>query len=548
MKKFKPVAALFAVAASGSALLVCQHMTQAGDTSPGGEPVAVVSQGTTQPVTIKKVSPDDGLTLGNGVSLDRIAPAYPSPFKAVTKVKREFSPNPVAKIRMVLCSTASAVEEAAGFNMQAKARYLFVSAEAKAESERRNTITADTFRLTVIAEADFGHDELQEPELKPEAAKMIADGDMDGFAKTYGTHYVLREQRVAKLVLTISVDRWSEATQSKFRGSLQAGASVPFAGGELKMAIVNDLKAASGRKALDVQISSVGGSGIKGFAELLGDMLAKADFETALAGKLTEVLKSYDYANSGIGSATLASYREFGWNPNKLNLWNQHLEDQLQACAERYYSARETERLIAKLQPTAPEALKPKLGALATAYDHYLKDLATRQQGLLNKDDAAARREMPKEPAVDAATAKLLFGELHTLHQEHAKTREEVKKLYEAVETKRGVKNLQWLTINTTVLSKSREAELPPPEQRGHVVLVSGDDIQHLDLSALIPPGKEVVLAFQSPWNHDDFAREFEVLAVGTDAGGSKLTLSVRKGRKGGGLTGFASCILVRDK
>ena len=51
------------------------------------------------PVIIPKVSHEDGLTLGKGVSLATISPAYPSPFKDV-KAHREANPNPAAMARM----------------------------------------------------------------------------------------------------------------------------------------------------------------------------------------------------------------------------------------------------------------------------------------------------------------------------------------------------------------------------------------------------------------------------------------------------------------
>src|SRR5690349_15123329 len=63
------------------------------------------------PVTLKKESPQDGLTLGSGVSLARIFPTYESPFKEI-KASREVNNNPIGLVKMDVVTSSKALDAA----------------------------------------------------------------------------------------------------------------------------------------------------------------------------------------------------------------------------------------------------------------------------------------------------------------------------------------------------------------------------------------------------------------------------------------------------
>jgi hypothetical protein len=366
------------------------------------------------PVILKKVSNDDGLTLGNGVSLDKISPAYSSPFKDL-KVSRGPEPSPAANIRMHLVTSAKGLDSETGVNVQARARYLFASAEAELEVNRTSSISEDSFRLVIIGESQYGHDELREPKLRPEAAALLQDGKMEEFSKRYGTHFVLREHRIARIVLTASVERWSDSTLQKLRAKLVGGVSLALVGGELKASIQNDLKEAGNRKTLNVEVSTIGGTGLQGFGDVAKALLSNtSDFQASVGDAVAALLKGFTRENSGIGSVTVSSYREYGWDAKNINLWNDLFENKLQKCADRYYAGRQLQRDIqAAIRINPP--LKKKLEEYAGKYDGYLTELADFQKALkdMNKDYVA--KELPKEPEIDPETAKVLFARFHTL-------------------------------------------------------------------------------------------------------------------------------------
>jgi hypothetical protein len=339
------------------------------------------------PVRLAKISNDDGLTLGNGVSLERIHPAYESPFEKFTS-SREGNLNPLASVHMYVVASKRALDAQTGVNVEAKARVLFASAESRAESDRASNISEESFRLVIVGESQYGHDELRQPKLKGAAAALIQQGRMKEFSQVYGTHFVLREHRIARIVLTISVDRWSANTVQKLRLALRGDASLPLAGGELKASIQSDLKEAADRKSLSVDVSTVGGSGLQGFGDVVKAILSNnPDFQTSVAEAVSGLLKGFTRDNSGIGAVTVASYAPYGLDASKLSLWNALFEDKLQKCAERYYAGRRVERSIRRgAIPNADPALKRKLEELAVKYDLYLAQLADFQKGLLNKE------------------------------------------------------------------------------------------------------------------------------------------------------------------
>jgi hypothetical protein len=240
---------------------------------------------------------------------------------------------------------------------------------------------------------------------------------MEAFSRIYGTHYVLREHRVARIVLTISIDRWSDNTLQKLRANLKAGASLPLAGGELKASIQNDLKEADNRKTVNVDLSTVGGTGLQGFGDVVKVLLSNTqDFQASVGDKVASLLKGFTRDNSGSSAVTVASYEEFGWRPNKLKLWNDLFENKRQRCAELYYAGRQVERDIRRLAiPNADLPLRKKLERYAGKYDVYLAQLAIFQRRLLDKDKSFISKAFPSEPEVDNETYKLLIARFNTL-------------------------------------------------------------------------------------------------------------------------------------
>jgi hypothetical protein len=378
------------------------------------------AQQRTVPLTLKKTFPkisnEDGLTLGAGVSLDTIAPAYESPFREI-KASRELNADPVGHVHTHLVTTTKAMDAVNGTNLEAKAHFLFVSAESKVESERTSSISEDSFRLVIIGDSQYGHTELREPKLRPEAASLIEKGKMTEFSQRYGTHFVLREHRIAKILLTISVDRWSQNTLQKLRAALAGGASIPLIGGELKTSIQNDLKEAASRNALSVDVSTVGGTGLQGFGDIVKALVSNSpDFQASIGEALSGLLKGFTQENSGIGAVTVVSYLGYGWDPSKLNLWNDLFEDKLQQCADRYYAGRQIQRNIRTTIPNVEPPLKQKLEEHAVKYDAYLAQLADFQKGLLiDKNETLIKSEFPKEPKIDPESEKALFARFSTL-------------------------------------------------------------------------------------------------------------------------------------
>ena len=327
--------------------------------------------------------------------------------RSLTKVD-----NPQAKIQMFLVTSAKAMDAAMGLNVEAKARFPFVSAKATTDFERAASISEDTFKLLIVADAEYGTDELTDATLKPHAAALLKEGRMKEFAEIYGAHYVYRQTRMAKIVLTIGVDKWSDTTREKLRASLQGGASFPLGGGELKLSIQNDLKASSQRNAISVEVFTIGGTGLPGFADLIKPMLANSpDFQQRVAEEVTKLIKGFNRDNSGIGSVTVRSYREFGWNPARISLWNDLFEERLQRCADMYYPAKKFSAHLQQLKPNATPAIVKDVSDLAVSYDQYLLDLAKLQKGLLAMDESALTMAFPKEPVMAEATAKRILME-----------------------------------------------------------------------------------------------------------------------------------------
>ncbi|CAN5217029.1 hypothetical protein BH10PLA2_BH10PLA2_06640 [soil metagenome] len=482
------------------------------------------------------------LPMGAGFSGDKVFPGYGSAFENKQPPSIIRVDNPVAKIRMVLVTSAKAMDAEMGINVEAKARFLFGSAEAKTEYGRAASISEDRFKVLIVADTEYGTDELADATLKPHAAALLKEGRVKEFTEIYGTHYVHRQSRIAKIILTIGVDKWSDTTREKLRASLQGGVSFPLAGGDLKMAIQNDLKASSQRNTTSVEVFTIGGTGLSGFADLIKPMLANSDdFQQRVGQEVTKILKGFNRENSGIGSVTVRSYREFGWNPAKMSLWNDLFEQQLQRTAELYYRAKSFSAHIQQLKTNATPAIAKDVSDLAAAYDQYLLDLANLQKGLLAMDDSSLSEAFPKEPVMTEATAKRLFIEYATMESRFNRKLDDAR----AEAAAQGLDNLKWVPINTGIIAKARANELPPPEQRGKIFEVLGDGRNDFDLSGLIPQGYEVVGAFPTPWDFATYAREFSVISVNRESA-TKVTLSVHKGNKGGALVGFGTVLLVK--
>jgi hypothetical protein len=365
------------------------------------------------PVTLKKVSREDGLVLGNGVSLDCIHPAKVSPF--LNPRAREILSDPTVSFSLFIATTSRSADALTGVNVAAKARVLFASADANLELARNTSISEESFRLILVGEAEYGHDELRDPVLKPEAAKLIAAGEMKKFAEIYGTHHVRREHKIARIVLEVGIDRWSEATQNQLRAELKGGVSLPLVGGQLEVRIREDLKAASARGALSVNVKTVGGKALDAFADPVKAMVTKNPDLGAVGDLVKGLLKGFTRANSGIGAVTVAPYTEFGWEPNKVDLWDDLFERKLVGCADRYYRGRQVERDIGLALRNAQPQLAGQLKQYAGEYGRYFEQLAEFQAELLKKNREFAKKEYPKEPEIDSDTARGLLARFTTL-------------------------------------------------------------------------------------------------------------------------------------
>jgi hypothetical protein len=318
---------------------------------------------------------------------------------------------------MHVVTTSRGLDEVTGFDLKAKAHLPFADVEAQELKRGSSSISEESFRVVIVGDESYGDDILMEPKLKPEAEALIKSGEMSKFARLYGTHYVVREHRVARVVVSISVDRWSETTLKNVSHSGMAKAGFFGIGAELKMSIQNDLKSAAKRGAVKVEVATLGGAGLKGFGELAEALIANGqDFYADVAKALKDLFKGFNRHNSDIGSVTVASYEGFGWKPEGI-LWNRLFEDKLQKCADLYHAGRKVQKDIQRIANATPadKPLKKKLDAYARHYGDYLTDLAKFQEALLNKDATFVEENFPCEPQIDQETARALIERFSTL-------------------------------------------------------------------------------------------------------------------------------------
>ena len=118
---------------------------------------------------------------------------------------------------------------------------------------------------------------------------------------------------------------------------------------------------------------------------------------------------------AGIGAVTVAPYSEFGWDPNKVDLWDDLFERKLLECADRYYRGRQVEQDIGLAQKNAQPQLAGQLKKYAGEYGRYFEQLAEFQAELLKKNRAFVRKDLPKEPEMDGETCRALLARFTTL-------------------------------------------------------------------------------------------------------------------------------------
>jgi hypothetical protein len=347
------------------------------------------------PTKIKQI-PDSGLSLGVGVSLDKIWPPYPTPF---AEIKKRQVISPSSRIDMTVVTNSAARDNAIGIDLRAKTRTLFATTDYELALSRDSSISERSFRLVITGEGVYGTDELEAPSLNTHAKELIAATKMREFAEIYGTHYVLREHRVARIAIVLGVDHWSENTQTKLKAAMGGGASLKLGGGELKASIQADLKNAASREGIDIHIDQLGGEVLGGgYGAVVKAMLKGGDLDQ-LGASLETILKGFNRTNSAIGGVTLASMREFGWNPAAVDMWNDQFESKLQDCAERYACGSGIRRSIKIALGTVGENLKPKLLQAQDKYSDYLLALANFQEQLVwHKNKDYLRKPLPIEP------------------------------------------------------------------------------------------------------------------------------------------------------
>lgn len=362
---------------------------------------AQISDDFQETMTVLPSATESPKALGDGHSPVQVYPSLGTAFEQnLPRVTVKIN-NPKPEFTFQLVSSARTYDEAMGVNTEVNAHYVFASAKGKINIDRASSNAESSLRLVVTAQMNYGDDEIVNPTLHTQAKALIEQGRHVEFQATYGSHFVWRQQRIHKIMIIISADSWTLKADEVHRVAINGKLDFGVGGGDLKVRVSNDLHEAARRKAVNVEVKMIGGTGLQDIAGLIPPILSNPgeDFFASLDEKLRKVLIATNRETSGIGQVIVRSYREFGWQPTQ-TLWNQRLESSLQQLAEEYRRGTEHSRHLRNIERNATDLTQ--LGAYIKTFDTYLVALADRQQSLLASDvcatDAATWPVPPSMP------------------------------------------------------------------------------------------------------------------------------------------------------
>jgi hypothetical protein len=168
---------------------------------------------------------------------------------------------------------------------------------------------------------------------------------------------------------------------------------------------------------LGLQVVATGGEGLSALHDLVASLAAKPDAFDKVFGALSDYLKTFKADNSAPIGFNVASFSNFGWDPNSVDLWSALQERHLRTIVSEYRSTAATldtaqairdkhdlrNKIFTKQQIEAITAeipmLEEYLGKLAEAH----RDCRTKPDSPCNppkKPNLTAIADIPSPPRV----------------------------------------------------------------------------------------------------------------------------------------------------
>lgn len=240
---------------------------------------------------------------------------------------------PSTSLVMTFVENTSQLSQASKEEM--KANLSLQKIKASASQTTTSSLLEDKTSITLVltATTDFGRWSLT-PSAKLAAAAQAALPDAMNFEKLCGSRYVAIERRGASAYAAITISNVSTNFKNAVTSNAKFGMGVPSLGAEASSLVNDEIRRAYKQNRLRTSANGNGGGGLGALRGVISGAGAKANPISEMASGLAEYVGSFTKDNAAPYAYTVASLKQFGWDPKEPTEWTVEQEKNLGTMRE----------------------------------------------------------------------------------------------------------------------------------------------------------------------------------------------------------------------
>jgi len=210
-------------------------------------------------------------------------------------------------------------------------------AKIKASGSQTNNSSylEDTRSITLVltATTDFGRWSLKSSaKLTPAAQAVLANPKQ--FEELCGSRYVALERRGASAYASITISNVSSEFKNSVTSGVHYGIGVPTLGASASAAFNTEIRRAYKQNRLRTHVDGTGGGGLGALRAVISGAGAKTNPIAEMAAGLADYVGSFTKDNAAPYEYTVASLKQFGWNPPQPTEWTIEQETHLRTMRD----------------------------------------------------------------------------------------------------------------------------------------------------------------------------------------------------------------------
>lgn len=248
--------------------------------------------------------------------VDPTNPTEPFPYCFDYQERRVSGSNAASSFRATIVQDRRQFLRELNVSASASGSYTFFSGNASTTIDERYAFTSDSLTWIVLFQSDLGRKEVFGETPKQFAQDLLDAGRHSEFSTRCGTELVIEEYRIVTVAAVFTLKNLSTEQRSSLAAKLNASATLTAWSASASASYRSFVEEASQSSHINLEVVTVGGSGVADLAPLftdLGDLQQVSDILRSYASKI-------NFDNAQATKFTTTSMKRYGWNGAALDI------------------------------------------------------------------------------------------------------------------------------------------------------------------------------------------------------------------------------------